>query len=261
MNQKSKETTMTYPSTYNGNYCAKCGISLRVIPDEWRGNENLGLYYEPCKDCFPEEWESARKEITAQAKQCKVRDLMKECMLSPRFKAKTFDSFKADSPAQKKVFEASKQFAENFPEYQRKGTWLVFLGKCGTGKGHLAASIVQYVIENHACSALYIKLIDIVSRIKSDWNKEEDVIKKLREVDLLVIDEIGVQFNTEAERLILYRILDNRYEYLRPTIITSNHNLTGLEKIIGQRIISRLYDQESENAIYKFDWEDFRKRS
>jgi len=254
MDQKAKETTMTYQNTYKGSRCIKCGKLLRVLC--W---ENSKLIYEPCQDCFPEEREMARKYIIAQRKQDKVRDLMEGCMLSPRFKLKTFDNFKVALPAQRKALEASKRFAVDFPKCQEKGTWMAFLGKCGTGKGHLAASIVQYVIKNHACSALYIKLIDIVSRIKSDWNKEEDVIKKLREVDLLVIDEIGVQFNTEAERLILYRILDHRYEYLKPTIITSNHNLTGLEKIIGQRIISRLYDQESENAVYKFTWEDYRR--
>jgi len=255
MNQKAKEITATYQNTYKGDSCSKCGKSLRVF-----FNKNSESIYEPCKDCFPEEWERLRKEVTAQVKQNKVRDLMEGCMLSPRFKLKTFDNYTVDLPAQKKVLEVSKCFAENFPKCQEKGTWIAFLGKCGTGKGHLAASIVQYVIEHHGVSALYIKLIDIVSRIKSDWNKEEAVIKKLREVDLLVIDEIGVQFNTEAERLILYRILDHRYEYLKPTIITSNHNLTELEKIIGQRIISRLYDRESENAIYKFVWDDYRQK-
>ena len=254
---EAKETTAIFQNTCKDDSCAKCGVSLRYFPYDY---STTGLIYEPCKDCFPEVWERACKEVTKRVKQAKVRCLMAECMLSPRFKAKTFDNFKADSPAQKKVFEAAKRFAENFPECQKKGTWLAFLGKCGTGKGHLAAAIVQYVIENHACSALYIKLIDIVCRIKSDWNKEEEVIKKLREVDLLVVDEVGVQFGTESERLILYRILDNRYEYLKPTIITSNNNLTGLGKIIGERIISRLYDRESENAIYKFDWEDHRRK-
>lgn len=254
MNQE-KNSLMTSQGIYRGNRCTKCGIPLRETPSFSKTSEWI---CEPCPDCFPEKWEEASKKYAAQIEQNKVHDLMEGCQLSPRFKRKTFDNFEADLSAQKRVFEASKRFAENFPECQKKGTWLIFLGKCGTGKGHLAASIAQYVIEHHVCSALYVKLIDLVSRIKNDWNKEEGVIKKLRGVDLLVIDEIGVQFNTEAERLILYRILDNRYEYLKPTVIISNYNLKELTKIVGVRIISRLQDRESENAIYSFTWDDYR---
>lgn len=139
------------------------------------------------------------------------------------------------------------------------------MGPCGTGKGHLAAAIIKEVIRRHGATALFVKYHDLVRKIKHSWSKnseqsEEQILKAVREVDLLVLDEIGVQFDTNAERLILYAILDHRYEYLKPTILTTNLNMKQLEKVAGERIVDRLHDQESENKIFIFNWKSYRRK-
>ena len=77
-------------------------------------------------------------------------------------------------------------------------------------------------------------------------------------IDLLVIDEVGIQFGTDTERMILYEILDLRYEAMRPVILTTNiTDLKSLEKLLGERIIDRLF--EGESKIVLFEWESHRR--
>ncbi len=78
------------------------------------------------------------------------------------------------------------------------------------------------------------------------------------EIDLLVIDEVGIQFGTDTERMILYEILDLRYEAMLPVILTTNiTDLKSLEKLLGERIIDRLF--EGESKIVVFEWESHRR--
>jgi len=87
---------------------------------------------------------------------------------------------------------------------------------------------------------------------------QSEFLRRMGELDLLVIDEVGVQFGTDTERMILYEVLDLRYEAMLPVILTSNiRNMKTLEKLLGERIIDRLF--EGESRILFFDWESYRR--
>ena len=87
-----------------------------------------------------------------------------------------------------------------------------------------------------------------------------EIIRRLGGLDPLVIDEVGIQFGTDTERMILYEILDLRYEAPcgRPVSLTTNITaLKTLEGFLGERIIDRLFEGESK-AVF-FDWESHRR--
>jgi len=264
---KDSKTSATMSPNISGDEgnCPKCGCSLRVFGAEYR-DENGALRYEPCPDCFPEEHEREKSRYTQIARQKRIERLLGESCLSPRFVSRTFENFDASGSADKKrILDECRRFAQEFPDRQRKGTWLAFMGPCGTGKGHLAAAVVREVIERHGATALFVKYHDLVRRIKHSWGpdaaeSEERILKAVREVDLLVLDEIGVQFDTNAERLILYAVLDHRYEFLKPTILTTNLNLEQLERVAGERVVDRLHDQESGNKVFVFNWKSHRRK-
>ena len=113
-------------------------------------------------------------------------------------------------------------------------------------------------------TAFSTDIIEIKRHIKAFKINIYDLIKDLREqeyskdkkgysrtsydyinYDLLIIDEIGVQFSTDAERQILYDVFDRRYEAFRPTFLISNlelrstENQLGVDRILGARIIDR----------------------
>lgn len=85
---------------------------------------------------------------------------------------------------------------------------------------------------------------------------ESEIIKRLAFPHLLIIDEIGVQYGSDAEKNILFDIINERYESLRPTILISNLNLPKLAEYAGDRVIDRM--KEGGGKVLIFDWKSHR---
>ena len=174
--------------------------------------------------------------------------------MRPRFSNSSWENYKIINENQKKIVKYLKEYVEDFSN--RKESGIIILGNPGTGKTHLC-SVIEKKIQN----CVMVKAYDLFRQVKSTWKKEaeeseNEVIKSFRRASLLIVDDIGLQFVTNAEKIILYEILDYRYDYLRPTILTSNCDLKTFENIVGNRIISRLSD--GNGKILVFDWSDFR---
>ncbi|HHK7933447.1 TPA: ATP-binding protein, partial [Serratia marcescens] len=110
----------------------------------------------------------------------------------------------------------------------------------GTGKNHLALAIAKSVIESHQSPAAFTTALKIAREYKSTWSKtstrtEDEVIRQFTRPDLLIIDEIGVQFGSEAEKLIMFEIINTRYERMRPTILISNQSKEELSSFFPRR--------------------------
>lgn len=68
-----------------------------------------------------------------------------------------------------------------------------------------------------------------------------------------------MQFGSETEKLILFEILNGRYEHVLPTILISNLTETELIQYIGTRCHDRL--QEGGGASLSFLWESYRRQA
>jgi DNA replication protein DnaC len=96
------------------------------------------------------------------------------------------------------------------------------LGPTGTGKSHLAQAI-----GHRACrlghSVRFIAALDLFADLRQGrgdgtWTRR---VKRYREVDLLIIDDIGLRPLTVDEGNDLYELVRHRYEK-RSTVLTSN---------------------------------------
>jgi DNA replication protein DnaC len=63
-------------------------------------------------------------------------------------------------------------------------------------------------------------------------------------VDLLILDEFGIQIGSEHEKMLLFRIINKRYENLKPTILISN-----LSPAEIKNFEERIFDRLKENGI------------
>ena len=138
----------------------------------------------------------------------------------------------------------------------------MLLGGVGSGKTHLASALVKSLIEQKH-TAMMITMLRLLRSIKECYAKdskfkESSVIRQIETVELLVIDEVGMQFNSEAENVIIFDIMNARYEAVKPTVLISNLNFMEIEKVLGSRLIDRFYEGESKILI--FDWESWRKK-
>ncbi|HFQ9372191.1 ATP-binding protein, partial [Klebsiella pneumoniae] len=104
--------------------------------------------------------------------------------------------------------------------------------------------------------------LKIAREFKSTWSKtatrsEEDVIRFFTKPDLLIIDEVGIQFGSEAEKMIMFEIINTRYERLKPTILISNLPKDELTQFIGERVIDRMND--GGGCTISFTWDSYRE--
>lgn len=75
--------------------------------------------------------------------------------------------------------------------------------------------------------------------------------------DLLILDEVGVQFGSDTEKLMLFDILNERYERRHPTILMSNLPRDEVSAYLGERVFDRL--REDGGEFISFTWESHRK--
>lgn len=220
-----------------------------------------GTKFFTCKMCENEKFLQEVEEINLKTKRDRQREInskFENSMLSPRFKDKHFDNYLPKSDAQLKILRSCKNFVERYHENPKQTVGMIFCGNPGTGKNHLASAIIQEFIFRLDKTALMTTALKIVRAIKESWvekEKESKVIQRFNSPDLLVIDEVGVQFGSLTEQLYLTEIINDRYEYLRPTIILTNLNVEELKLELGDRVIDRF--KEGGNCLI-FDWESFR---
>ena len=181
-----------------------------------------------------------------------------------RFKNCTLQNYEPVNDDAKRVLKVCQAYPSKWPERLQIGGGLVMCGKPGTGKNHLALAIARHAIIEHQSSVIFTTALKIAREYKSTWSKaatrtEEEVIRQFTHPDLLIIDEVGVQFGSDAEKLILFEIINTRYEYMKPTILISNQSKDELSAFIGERVIDRMND--GGGCTLAFTWDSYRSRS
>lgn len=216
-----------------------------------------------CPQCTAER--EAKEEAERRAKEERERQQRLEAVLDcagipARFRGRTLDTWVAETPEQQRALAVARRFVENWDEHQRQGTSLVFSGRPGTGKSHLAIAIAQALLGR--TTVLYAGTLDIIRMIRATWGRdsaksEAEVLDSLAKVGLLIMDEVGVQYGTEGEKVLLFDVINRRYQDVRPTIYLTNLDAAGLREYLGDRAFDRL----REAGIWvPFPWNSYRGR-
>ncbi|MBV8667045.1 MAG: ATP-binding protein [Burkholderiaceae bacterium] len=200
----------------------------------------------------------AQAKSDAVAAQQKLEARLQHAGIPLRYRAKTFASFVAANAGQAAALVTAVEFADHFAEHRRQGSVLVFSGRPGTGKSHLAIAIGHEVMRKG--TVLYTSAIDAVRLVRDSWRRdaersETQVLRMLAAIDLLILDEVGVQYGTEAEQISLFDIIDKRYRDLMPTILISNLGTGDMKAFLGERSYDRLRE---DGQWVKFDWDSQR---
>lgn len=135
----------------------------------------------------------------------------------------------------------------------KKGLYLC--GMPGVGKSYLAAGITNYFAREPRKVAFVNvpKLISDLKMLFSDNNAMDLKLNQIKNVDVLVLDDIGGESITAWSRdEILLPLLDKRMEHKKLTIFTSNYKMDELierlavtsnkmrEPVAAQRLIDRI---------------------
>lgn len=241
----------------------------RVVCDihgEYEAKCYFGTIWTRCTAC---EKELREKEAAAAEEKDRAEKLARwngrlgYSGIPDRFQNRTLDSYVASTVGQQKALKFATDYASNFESIAIGGKSAVFIGRPGTGKTHLAIGIGLHAMRTgHA--VLFTTVMRAIRRVKDTWNKshdesETDAIDALIYPALLILDEVGVQFGSETEKMILFDILNGRYEKRRPVILLSNLSLDEVKSYLGERVFDRL--REDGGEVVSFDWESHRGRS
>ncbi len=109
-------------------------------------------------------------------------------------------------------------------------------------------------------TALYRRSMDIFLDLRDaaknhTKTSEREVLAKLANVGLLVIDEFQERGESEWENRIMKNLLDKRYSNGRPTVIVANMTRTEMFSSLGASIVDRA--RENGKSI-EFDWPSYR---
>lgn len=137
----------------------------------------------------------------------------------------------------KAAYGMIKNYAESF---SRQSPNFIFCGSTGLGKTHLALSVMNTLTENgHNC--FYATAWEILKRMQNEhFSKGETISEELYDAELLIIDDLGSEFETQFSKAAVYELLNDSLLRSRPMIIITGLSLPELEERYGQKVISRL---------------------
>lgn len=129
-------------------------------------------------------------------------------------------------------------------DFDKKRGNLLLIGKTGTGKTHISTAIARELIYQ-GYDVIYDSAQNIISdfeadRFRSNYGKEESKAEKYLNCTLLIIDDLGTEFQNAFTVSTLYNLLNARQNSGLATVISTNLSAKELEKTYADRIYSRI---------------------
>ena len=186
----------------------------------------------------------SRKKAHSAINRLKAKSLL----LDETIKTATFENFKIETDDEQQAFEFAKNLAEF---YKNGGQGNSFMsGPAGSGKSHLSMAILKSYLESGEKTALFVSYSHVVRLIKDSFNNRDSVYTQnnimslLTNVDLLVMDDIGSENNSDFSEELLTDVLDGRIS----TIITTN---LSSEELRGSNTKKGRYNQRTASRMFR----------
>lgn len=216
-----------------------------------------------CPQCAADQQATEQREALEREAIVKHKEWQRklgEAAIPERFRNRTLHTYRATNEGQKRALAFAAAYAANFDEVLKTGRSAIFCGMPGTGKTHLAIGIALSVMLTGKL-AMFTTAARAIRRVKDSWSKDSSetegaVIRLLVQPDLLILDEIGVQFGSEFEKNLLFDIMNERYEKHRPTLLLSNLAAKEIKAFLGERVYDRLKEDGGQAIV--FNWESQR---
>lgn len=230
------------PGDYQENelwHCGKCRT-----PKQHRV-EFQGTVYTPFCECLcgKEHDEALRR----QREQDKIERRRQICF--PDYETSLWRFESDNGLGDVHAMQVARNYAQNFEVMsQQKHLGLLFYGDTGVGKSFAAACIANFLIDNgYSC---YMSDFTQIEGMLWDADSKQQVYNEIAAYDLLVIDDLGKERDSEYVSEIVMNVIEMRCRNGKPVIVTTNltpNDLTNPQEnnsrklIRKKRVYSRLY--------------------
>lgn len=181
-----------------------------------------------------EEKERQRKERIEEIKRRKATCIHDRALMNA-----TFDKDDGSLPQ----IASARRYVETWEERKRNNDGLLLWGDVGCGKTFYAACIANALIEE-GVSVLMTNFAKILNSLSGMYGDDKNAfISSMMSYSLLIIDDLGIERNTEYALEQVYNIVDERYKSNLPLIVTTNLSLNTLKNppdTAHQRIYDRV---------------------
>lgn len=214
--------------------CQECGDEFELY--------DLGpfsrRYCEKCSAAKVAEEEERERQAEVAQREARYRELVAMARIPKIWRGVTFEN--SDPTIKKAAFKAAKRYAESFS--MESGTLVFYSKGYGCGKTHLGVCILNYVLHHLRQPVLFKKARDLLLDIRRTFSErgtatEADILNQVLSVELLMLDDVGVDNPSPWIESTYWTIFDRRLEWQLPTIVTANYSLEAeAEGSLGERI-------------------------
>lgn len=230
----------TYPGPDGRLYCARCHTprqSRIVLP--WSNTERLVNCVCACMQAAIQVEEEHERRVNHFSEVSGVR--------IAGFPAETIReyTFAKDDGARPEIMAAMRAYVDNFPELRKSAKGLLLYGNVGTGKTFAGGCIVN-ALEDMGYPALMTSFSRLEKVLFDLRDGRQRFLDNLLRFDLVLIDDLGVERDTEYMSEQVTNIIDSFYRANIPMIVTSNYTprqLTEAEDIRKRRVYDRLLER------------------
>ena len=163
----------------------------------------------------------------------------------PELRKHTFENDLGYNPKQIAI---AKQYVQHWEEFQASSTGLLLWGDVGTGKSYIAGCIANALLDKGVpviMTNFARRLNKLTDMYSGDRNAYIDSFKKY---PLMIIDDLGMERDSEFAREQVFSVIDSRYRSQLPMIVTTNLSLEEL-KDTTDLPKARIYDRVLERCL------------
>ena len=150
-------------------------------------------------------------------------------------------TFAADADPENPYSKACRKYVKDWPRMYREGVGILLSGGVGVGKTFLAGCIANALVDMER-RVLFYPVPVLLSRLNVFADEHADVIDELCRANLVILDDLGAERDTETRVELLYTAISEREATGKPTIYTTNLSAESLENVRDLRY-KRIYDR------------------
>lgn len=202
----------------------------------------------------------ACKCLRERQRQRTLEDAQKASNLTKRMWGQTFGGFTPRDNWQQIALQECQAFAT-----EPQG-WIILSGDKGQGKTHLMAAVANDLFAR-AHQPLYVVVPDWLDYVRAGFRTSgptgphdtvtvaengdsvDERMRQAKEVDVLLLDDLGAEKRSAWSDQVLYQLLNYRYNEEKPTIISTNCSMEPGASGIEARILSRMRDRGLSHII------------